>query len=580
MKSECHKILRSIDHLISPYKGTKNFQCLSIISSHFEISLLEQMKFDPIYRNNSEAKINQEALMNYAYLNTLITHFSRKISADQHILFVVFAEIFEKFPDSRDNLWKEYAQYLVFRLDNSAVILEKVQVIEIIKKVRQLGKRNNELESISWNILESLIEQFINRNFFIDNQNLEEDLGFIIFKKLPELWHPKLNIRSILETILTSYLKTIIGILVENSYTNTTIQNSILFLSSIPSNIIFSPKITRRIKSISSKIYSLLHSNKLQSHKFVSFYKNRIKPKSKIKVTTLNELIMNVRRLEPLNLSSARTVISIGNVCIYNYDNMYILKQIKIQSDESNVLKIYKEIEACEMANKLRDQCECFIEYFGCFFCNDSIYLVLEIGGKSLSDVRFTHSCLNEGKEVALRIMKDIANCLILLKRLNFFHCDIKPNNILIDEKNFKPKLIDFGISLLLKPGQDYHNSIFRARGTTSYCSPQIYQRFRPLNHPNIQNKKLIFTSEILPHSFRYDLEKADVFSLGLVFAELCSTETFSGLNNPDNYSDLEQKLNHINNNKIIPLLKSMLRLDPTDRPTFEEIFDRLNNIK
>ena len=577
--SDWHNILRDIDPLISPYKGMSNFQCLSIISSHHEISLLEQMKFNPLHSYSEESKINYEVLMHYAYLNTLRTHFSKNISADQHILFVVFAEIFEKYPKYQENLWQNYAQYLIFRLKNSAVKLEKVQVIEIIKKVAQLRKRNFELEDIAWNELVSLIQDFINGNFFIDSENIEEDLGFIIFKKLPEIWHPKLNLKSELEKILKSYLKSIMDLIDEKNYDDTTIQNCILFLSSLPSNIIFSPKIAEDIKALSSVLYSLLYSTRPQSHNFASFYNKRDSSKSKAKVTRLNDLIMNVRKSEPLDVRAAGRIICGDKVSIYNYNNKYILKEIKIQIDESNVHGIYKEIEACEMMNKLNERCECLIKYFGCFFLDKSVYLVLEIGGNSLSEARLRNSCLIEGREVSLRIMKGIVNCLILLKNENFFHCDIKPSNILIDESNFKPKLIDFGISLKLKQDQDYHNSIIKARGTTSYCSPQIFQRYLPTEHPNIQNRKINFSSEILPHSFRYDIEKSDIFSLGLVFAELCSPDSFSGFSDPKKYSELQSKLDQINNRKIIPLLKSMLKLDPTDRPTFEKVFDSLNKI-
>jgi serine/threonine protein kinase len=50
-------------------------------------------------------------------------------------------------------------------------------------------------------------------------------------------------------------------------------------------------------------------------------------------------------------------------------------------------------------------------------------------------------------------------------------HCDIKPENILLN-KNFKPKITDFGMSQLLKQGQQNPN-ISQIQGTRGYITPK-----------------------------------------------------------------------------------------------------------
>ncbi|KAK8581020.1 hypothetical protein V6N13_144070 [Hibiscus sabdariffa] len=74
-------------------------------------------------------------------------------------------------------------------------------------------------------------------------------------------------------------------------------------------------------------------------------------------------------------------------------------------------------------------------------------------------------------------------------------HCDIKPQNILIDS-NYQPKVSDFGLSWLLNRGDVKYSKISRLRGTRGYMAPEWL-----LNMP--------ITS------------KVDVYSYGIVLLEL-----------------------------------------------------------
>ncbi|KAJ4953855.1 hypothetical protein NE237_030687 [Protea cynaroides] len=72
-------------------------------------------------------------------------------------------------------------------------------------------------------------------------------------------------------------------------------------------------------------------------------------------------------------------------------------------------------------------------------------------------------------------------------------HCDIKPQNVLMD-KDLCPKIADFGLSKLLKPDQT--RTFNGVRGTTGYVAPEWYRR--------------------LPITV-----KADVYSFGIVLLEI-----------------------------------------------------------
>ncbi|CAA6664466.1 unnamed protein product [Spirodela intermedia] len=90
-------------------------------------------------------------------------------------------------------------------------------------------------------------------------------------------------------------------------------------------------------------------------------------------------------------------------------------------------------------------------------------------------------------------------------------HCDVKPQNILLDE-HFRPKLADFGMSKLAETGAGGGDAcrgkfeVSRARGTRGYMAPEW-----------ISNQEVT--------------AKADVYSFGVVLLELVTGRSASGAN-------------------------------------------------
>lgn len=110
--------------------------------------------------------------------------------------------------------------------------------------------------------------------------------------------------------------------------------------------------------------------------------------------------------------------------------------------------------------------------------------------------------------EIALGTAKGLAylheECLEWI-----LHCDVKPQNILLDS-NYNPKVADFGLSKLLKRGELNNSRFSRIRGTRGYMAPEWVS-----NQP--------ITS------------KVDVYSYGIVVLEMLTgrspTATYHAIN-------------------------------------------------
>lgn len=67
-------------------------------------------------------------------------------------------------------------------------------------------------------------------------------------------------------------------------------------------------------------------------------------------------------------------------------------------------------------------------------------------------------------------IFRSILTGLAELHKLKIYHRDLKPQNIIINLSNLKPKIIDFGLSLLIQPYTELKS--FKRCGTMGYMAP------------------------------------------------------------------------------------------------------------
>ncbi|XP_028801237.1 G-type lectin S-receptor-like serine/threonine-protein kinase LECRK2 [Neltuma alba] len=129
----------------------------------------------------------------------------------------------------------------------------------------------------------------------------------------------------------------------------------------------------------------------------------------------------------------------------------------------------------------------------------------------SLEKLIFGDSTMRPDWDQRRRIALDIARGLLYLHeecRAPIIHCDIKPQNILMDEI-FTAKISDFGLAKLLMPDQT--RTFTQVRGTRGYLAPEW-------------NKNTLITV------------KADVYSYGIMLLEIvfCRKSLVVNMLNPE----------------------------------------------
>ena len=79
-------------------------------------------------------------------------------------------------------------------------------------------------------------------------------------------------------------------------------------------------------------------------------------------------------------------------------------------------------------------------------------------------------------EKISAKIFSKIVKTMQYIHANNIAHCDIKPENILLD-KNFSPKLSDFGFSQSFK-GDEGDYMLYKFSGTDIYCAPETRKAY------------------------------------------------------------------------------------------------------
>ncbi|GMR49295.1 hypothetical protein PMAYCL1PPCAC_19490, partial [Pristionchus mayeri] len=185
-------------------------------------------------------------------------------------------------------------------------------------------------------------------------------------------------------------------------------------------------------------------------------------------------------------------------------------------------------------------------------FDDDSafIYIQMQLCNHSLSEWLTTHD-----KPADRNILKmrrwfiQIVSAVNYIHGKNLIHRDLKPSNILFAEKE-TIKLCDLGIATQRNSEETYNTMFSRTSiGTPLYMSPE-------------QKKREQYSS------------KTDVFTLGLILAELCVVmttksreEIFENFRNGKQCTFLEDQ-------RAAKFIAKLTQVSPSERPTCKEMLD------
>lgn len=234
-----------------------------------------------------------------------------------------------------------------------------------------------------------------------------------------------------------------------------------------------------------------------------------------------------------------------------SHEKQWVVKVLKAEKFEE-VLKIMEEIvlgfnlnhpavvpiRGYHVLNKKKDNWE--------------VYIKLPRMRKDLRKMLFEYQQSNTdfSEEEVIKYFHALASALEYLHSRRIAHRDIKPENILIDYQG-NIKISDVGGAKYIAEGESFL-IVKEEMGTPIYSAPETL--------PTVKHLKM------------RDLYQADIWSLGVVIAEICTGKRVYGSDNEEGIKKKTEKVGEKYSVQLINLLLDVLKIDPAQRKTAGEI--------
>ena len=174
-----------------------------------------------------------------------------------------------------------------------------------------------------------------------------------------------------------------------------------------------------------------------------------------------------------------------------------------------------------------------------------------------------------------IKVLINMAQCIADVHRKGVAHRDIKPENFIIDRGSLNVKLIDFGSSCIVKPRKHLQEKY----KNLAVCSePAVFGTIDLLSPEAISNYHGAGKRSFVINNYFAN----DIYSLGGTFFYLfdpycryVSPVYHSG----NNESEVREMLRIIQEPSLENIIFDMVRYNPEDRPSIDEVLDRLQQL-
>jgi serine/threonine protein kinase len=251
---------------------------------------------------------------------------------------------------------------------------------------------------------------------------------------------------------------------------------------------------------------------------------------------------------------------------VFNGITNVVVKLYSPHTPNEDFSRITQEILTYQTLSKLASPKNCFLKYYGTFVePGNKVNMVMESFPKNL----MTHLTYLRNKnfvfteELIAHLFSKLLNSFAQMEALRIYHGDIKPQNMLVDDF-WNIKIIDFNCSLAKQEEiTEAATGINPIQGTQGYRAPEVEEYFRQGTG-----------------KAPYRVEKADVFSLGMVFLQMILLIPVTGLNTKEKNPDLMQVVETVPFEWAQDLLKNMLDINPKKRNSFNNLSILMDEIK
>ncbi|XP_069153879.1 LEAF RUST 10 DISEASE-RESISTANCEUS RECEPTOR-LIKE PROTEIN KINASE-like 1.1 [Solanum lycopersicum] len=177
---------------------------------------------------------------------------------------------------------------------------------------------------------------------------------------------------------------------------------------------------------------------------------------------------------------------------------------------------------------------------------------------------------------VRLKIAIETAGALAYLHASDIIHCDVKTNNILLDQ-NFSVKVADFGISQLFS--NDVSHISTAARGTPGYIDPKYQECYQLTSKSDVYSFGVVLV-ELISSMPSVDMNRhSQEINLANFAINKIATCAFHELIDPSLGFNSDTKIREMTTS-VAELAFLCLQTDRDIRPTMVKVLDTLKEIQ